>query len=244
MKNRTITLQLLMALVLCACYPLYANTIVPGSGTPAGEDRIVTGVNSVTLATMGDLTISLGEQESLRVEAEENLLPNIETRTWSGMLTIRQKEQTELRPTKPIRYYLTVKTLERLAASSSGNIDAPAVQAGSFSIIVNSSGGIHLAGLTADSLEVEISSSGGVRIDAGQVGGQTVAINSSGEYAAGDLRSATADVRINSSGDATIWVTDRLNAVISSSGNVNYFGKPEVTQSLNSSGKPVSLGEK
>jgi hypothetical protein len=242
--KKIVILSLLVILALGACSPAPQTVIIRGSGTIAGEDREIHGVNGVTLATGGDLTVTLGREESLRIEAEDNLLPYIETRTWSGMLTIRQKEQTQLNPTKPIRFYLTVKALDHVAVSSSGNIEAPAVATGQFTATVNSSGNIHLAGLVADQLAVEINSSGGVRIDAGLVGAQTVNINSSGDYAAGDVRSTAADVRINSSGDATIWVTERLNAILNSSGNVEYYGRPSVTETLNSSGRTVSLGEK
>ena len=240
-KSFTFTLPL-VALALCACN-LSANNI-RGSGNVVQEERQVSGIRGVALTTIGDMTISLGESETLTIEAEDNLLPYLESELRSGILTISSRSNTNLQPTKPLRYHLTVTSLEALSVTSTGNIDAPALQAGSFTAHTSSNGSIHLAGLTAGSLQAEINSDGDIIIDAGQVTSQDVTISSSGEYRAEDLQSQSASVEISSSGDATIWVTNSLTADLSSSGSINYYGRPEITQSMSSSGKLVPLGDK
>lgn len=241
MKQRVVCLMSVI-LLLTACGVNMAG--VRGSGNVAREERQVHSVRAVTLATLGDLTIELGEAEALTIEAEDNLLPYLETEMPNGMLIIRNRPGANLQPTEPIHYYLTVKNLEKLSITSSGNITAPALQANTFTASVSSSGNLHLAGLDANQIRVRISSSGNVVIDGGQIGAQEITLNSSGQYEAGDVRSETAVADLTSNGDATIWVTDTLDASLSSSGNVNYYGSPAVTQSVSSSGKVVSLGNK
>lgn len=242
MNKQLFLVLFIAALALVACTVNMES--VRGSGTVASESRPVAGIRGVTLATLGDMTIELGEQESLTIEAEDNLLPYLETEVRGGILTIHNTAGKSLLPTKPVRYYLTVTSLETLETTSSGNIAAPAMQADRFTAAINSSGDLHLAGITADRLEVEISSSGDLTIDAGQVVHQEVTLSSSGNYEADDVRCQVANVRLSSSGQATVWVTDNLEANLSSSGNVNYYGRPEINETMSSSGKVVSLGNK
>jgi hypothetical protein len=245
MKKALCFLLILLSLLLCSCEEMGVSPGgVQGSGRIGSEDRQVQGIRGVALTNSGDLTITVGNQEALRIEAEDNVLPYLETTVRNGTLTIGTRPNTNLRTSRPIRYALTVKSLESLVISSSGNIVAPALQADRFTATISSSGDIRLAGLNANNLQVVISSSGDLEINGGEVKQQSITLSSSGQYKAGNLRSQTADVRLSSSGNATIWVTGSLNAQLSSSGNVNYYGKPAITQRMSSSGKLVSLGDK
>ena len=231
---------LLIFLILPAC----AYTQVSGSGQVVSEEREIADVSGVTLATPGELTITLGDQEALRIEAEGNLLPYIQSEVKDGMLTIEVRKKVNFQPTKPIRYSLTLKELDSIFNTSLGIISAPPLRADNFWIQVNSSGDVNLAGLEAGTLEVVLTSLGDLTIGGGQVDTQKVNINSSGSYQAGDLRSQAARVEINSLGNATIWVTRLLDAHLTSSGSLSYYGEPKVTSEKNSLGKLVPLGNK
>lgn len=244
MKIRRLLFLVMASLAVFACNFSTQVDIVRGSGVMATEEREVQGVRGVTLGTFGNLTIALGEVETLTIEAEDNILPYLETNVRGGMLTIRDEPGTSLLPTEDVHYTLTVTNLDELSVTSSGNIEAPALQADSFKVSSSSSGDIHLAGLNAGRADVEISSSGDVMIDEGQIEQQEISISSSGAYKAEDVRCARATVDISSSGNADIWVTDSLDAELTSSGNVNYYGDAAVDQSASSSGRVVSLGER
>jgi hypothetical protein len=45
-------------------------------------------------------------------------------------------------------------------------------------------------------------------------------------------------------GSVIIWVLDSLDVVINGVGGVNYFGSPNVTQSITGTGSLTSLGDK
>ena len=77
---------------------------VRGSGRVVQEERPVSNVNAVRLATFGDLTIELGEEEELRIEAEENLIPYFETRVQNGTLIISQRPNLRLVSYKPVNF--------------------------------------------------------------------------------------------------------------------------------------------
>lgn len=266
MKTKMLVLCVLIIISVIACsfgIPATGN-VIRGSGNVASEERALQGIKGVELAFEGEMTITLGDKESLIIESEDNLLPYIETRVSGGVLTIRNQPNTNLQPTQPIRYTLTVTRLESLMVSSSGNINAPALEESNFKIESKSSGDIHLAGLSATSLAVRISSSGDVSLDSlsadnldielsssgkleigeGTVTQQDIDLSSSGTYDGGNVRCQLADVRISSSGNATLWVIEKLDVRLSSSGDVSYYGNPQVNQQLTSSGEVVSLGDK
>lgn len=239
------TLFVVCLATLTACNVVVAGRqVVRGSGNVASETRPVSGITGVGHSTIGDLTITLGDQETLTVEAEDNLLPYLETFVTNGMLTIRNKPEVSLLPTRPVRYHLTVKNLQSLANSSTGNIFAPKITGQNIAINLSSSGNITVDGVQADILKVQSSSSGDITINGGQARRQEIHLSSSGKYQASDVNSQSAQVTISSSGDADIWVASQLDANISSSGKVNYYGSPQITQQLSSSGKVISKGSK
>jgi hypothetical protein len=264
---RFIVVVSVMILSMLACQvvsiaPAGGGT-VRGSGNVVEETRAVSGFTGVELATVGTLHIQVGNSESLRIEAEDNLMQYLLTEVRGGRLNIENREGVNLQSTRPIHYYLTVTALDTIVISSSGDVEAPDLQAGRFSATIHSSGNLEMGDLqagtltvnitssgnvtmgtlNADTLEVDISSSGNLKIAGGEVGRQTITISSSGEYTAQDLQSTEADVRLSSSGSATIRVRDRLRANLTSSGDVRYVGSPTVDATTTSSGNVVPIGE-
>jgi len=257
-------LSILAVLALTACrYPTFYGDVntVHGSGSVIEEARNVSRFSGVSLATTGLLSIEVGDTESLRIIADDNLVNFIETEVRGRELTIRSEGSVNLRPTRPIRYFLTVKELNEISIYSSGDIQAPDLKAGDFSINVSSSGDLDIGDLEADTFHVSISSSGDVRVGilkadtldvdinssgdldiaGGAVRYQSIKINSSGDYRAPDLASDEAEAHINSSGSATIRVRNRLKASLNSSGNLRYHGNPAVDVNKNSSGDITKL---
>lgn len=212
---------------------------IRGSGAAVQETRLINGVTSVEVTNQGNLIVEIGDEESLVIEAQENLLDSITSEVRSGRLILGTKSGVNLRNTEPINYYLTVNGLDGLSVSSSGSIEAPSLEADRFEIRVSSSGDINIDELNADRLEVDITSSGDVRIYAGEVVKQDIRISSSGKYEANGMESRDANVSLSSSGDADIRVQDRLDANLSSSGNLYYSGDPQVTARETSSGNVI-----
>ncbi len=257
-----LTTFILATLVLSACSIGNART-VRGSGNVVEETREVSDVSGVNLATIGHLTIEVGDTESFRIEAEDNLLEYFETGVRGGKLRIETQNNVRLETTKPVRYYLTVTGLDTLEISSAGNIEAPDLEAEQFSITISSAGNLEMGDLEADTLTVKISSSGDVTMGAlnaetlevdigstgnldiggGEVKSQDINIGSTGNYTAQDLASDEAEVRLSSAGSATIWVLDNLKANLSSSGDLRYRGNPTVDATTSSAGDVIQIGE-
>ena len=204
---------------------------VRGSGYISEEIHTFTGIAGVQLATMGELEIRLGDKEELRIEADDNLLQHFEAERDGGTLRIGTIDRTWLRPSRTVRYTLTVKELEFIGLSSSGNAHAPALSADRLEIRVTSSGNLSVDDIEADSLDVRITSSGNVRIGDGVVDRLDLRLSSSGNYDGEFVRSARVIARVSSSGTARLWAEESIDASASSSGSISYSGDPEVFES-------------
>ncbi len=254
-KYNVIIAVLLCILVLdTSCQ---AQRRVRGSGPVTTEEHRIRDVRGVKLTTFGDLFIKIGNREHFEIEAQENLHEYFTVEVTRGLLVIGTERWVNMRTDKPVRYYLTVRDLERIELTSSGDAEAPDIeaehflvrlsssgdlsmgdlQARSVEIIQSSSGEVDMGDLFADRLEVSLSSSGDLHITGGEVTEQQIRLSSSGTYRAGRLACEKARVSVSSSGSATVRVSDYLHASTSSSGSINYIGDPEVTSRRSSSGR-------
>ncbi len=181
-----------------------------GSGNVTRETRSVSGFSEVALSGIGNLTIRQTGSESLTIEAEDNVIPYIDTTVENNRLSITTRNMIPT-PTQPINYELTVKDLSALQLLGAGTIDA--------------------SGISTDSLNATASGAGNMRV-AGKVNSQDVTVLGAGSYQAGDLQSKQAKINISGAGNAIVNVSDELDAAISGAGSVEYIGNPTVNRNI------------
>ena len=186
------------------------------TGGVTSEARDVSGFNEVELKGVGNLSLEQTGSESLTVEAEEDVLPKIRTEVENKRLIISPERNTSINTNKPINYKLTVKDLNTLEVSGSGNVEAEDINTDELAVTIGGAGDVEIRG-SADSQEIEISGSG--------------------EYKAGDLESKEATIDVRGSGLATVNVSDELEAEVSGSGSVEYIGDPMVQQEVSGAGE-------
>ena len=216
---------------------------VSGSGEVVVVDRPVSSFDSIDFSGVGQMIIEIGEEESLRIEAEDNIIKYIETEVRGDTLTIGMRPRINLRPTEPIIYYATVVSLEEISVSGAGNVDAPGLAAARFRVHISGAGDVDIDGLEADELDVTISGLGNLSIFDGQVNTQDVDISGSGSHEARQLTSAYADISLSGLGSAAVWVTERLDVDISGAGSVRYAGDPSVSSNVSGLGSIKQIEE-
>ena len=238
-----------LALAALACQfslPTNREAIIP-SGVLVTETREVSGFDQVELASFGEVILLQGETESLVIEADDNLLPYVETVVQSGKLILRFSDTPRLdilnQADPTLRFTLTVRDLSSLEVTGLGSMTCEALEAGDLSLAITGSGNIHIGSLTADTLAVRISGLGDVEL-AGRVESQEIQISGAGNYSAMDLESASAAITISGLGDSTVWVRDSLVVTLTGAGNVQYYGSPSVSQTTTGLGSVDSLGER
>jgi hypothetical protein len=215
---------------------------ISGSGDVVEEKRQASHFTGVALGGTGKLTIEMGAEESLRIEAEDNLLGYIETEVRDGRLRIQTQDQINLKPKKPIRYYLQVKSLDTIVLSGMGDIKAQDLEANRFAVRISGMGNVEIGELNANRLDVIISGMGDLEIAGGHVEQQDIIISGVGDFQAGNVWSEKVEIVTSGVGNATVWAIETLDAQISGSGSVNYYGSPRVDFSRSGSGALNSLG--
>jgi hypothetical protein len=239
MSVRMAAVVFLVALLAAGC----GSREIRGSGVAATETRDVSGITGISLQTSGDLVIKQTGEESLTVTADDNVIGHIATEVKNGTLTIKMTDVSGavVSVVTPIRFELTVKSLQSIALLGGAAAKADSLAADNFAIAVGSSGSVSIGSLVTGPLSVAISGSGEVSV-AGRADTESVAISGSGSYAGDELAADRASVAISGSGDAAVWAETALDVNISGSGSVTYRGEPEITKHVTGSGTVEPAG--
>lgn len=235
----------LIALLLMSCgfsVDWNGRQGIEGSGNLKTEQRTVSNIERIALEGLGDITVIQGSEEALTVEADDNILPYIETFMRGRELVLKIKDGYSIRNSVTIRYTVKVKSLNGISISGAGNLTAEKLSVDDLTLNVSGAGNMKISDLQADDLRATASGSGNYDLK-GKVKSQTITISGVGNYTAGDLESSQAEVTVSGSGNVTLWVAEKLDIRVAGFGNVNYYGQPTVAQSITGGGGVKSLGE-
>jgi hypothetical protein len=217
----------------------------------ATEERAVSGFDRVRMQDFGILDIIQGQQESLTVEADLDVLEKVQTEVRDGELVLRvggdwlDRIGTALASgfrDQYLRYHLTVKSLQALLITGAGRVTVGHLTSGQFVVRLSGAGDVTLKSLIADRLEGELTGAGRLAI-AGKVEEQQLTLSGAGKYAAQNLESQRAKVTMSGAGSATVWAVQELDVTMSGVGLVEYYGNPEVRETASGLGSVKHLGE-
>jgi hypothetical protein len=215
---------------------------VQGSGNVQRQARDIAHFNGLALSLPGNVEIHSGSsREGLTIEADDNILPLIETVVEDGTLKIRAKRDANLR-TRNLKVVVQARDIDRLALAGSGNIDADVVRGGRVKFDVGGSGSIKVRRVEGESVGVNLGGSGNLKVVDGTARSTSISIGGSGNVDLAHVRTENASVTVAGSGDATLWVRDSLSLTVAGSGDVNYYGDPQVSKSVVGSGNVRRLG--
>jgi hypothetical protein len=248
MKKRQLFFVLfliLTGLTLSACRLPFIN-IVRGSGEVMTETREVSGFDGVRLDGAGRLVVIQGAAESLEIEAEDNILPELTSDVIGNTLVLGYQEKfwrKSIIPTKEIHYTLTVTDINQITFNGAADLEMAELETPSLEIKFNGAGQVKIDDLTAEVVSVTINGTGNVELT-GEAKSQMILIDGAGNVRAGDLRTETTSIEVNGLGNATVWATESLDVTINGGGSLRYYGSPSVTQDINGAGDITHLGEK
>jgi hypothetical protein len=204
--------------------------------------RQVANFSGLSLGLPGHVELRIGNTEGLTIEADDKLLPLVETVVEDGTLKIRAAKRNLNLQSKSIRIVVQARSIERLSLGGSGNIDADPLRGRKLDIDLGGSGSIKLKGVESETLAVSLGGSGDLKAGSGTTGKLTISIGGSGDVDLGRVQARSASVTIAGSGDATVWPRNELSATIAGSGDVNYYGDPQVSKSSVGSGGVRRIG--
>jgi hypothetical protein len=226
-----LAVTLLISINAC-CLDAQWRKTVRGEGPVVKEDRQASSFDEIKVSTGIDVYLRQGNNQSITVEADENLHEYIRTEINAGVLHVYS--DANIREAKMKRVYVTMKEVRSLRTTSAGDIigETP-VKGDEIELGASSAGDIRLE-VYANDLEINISSSGNIRLS-GEAEMLNADLSSAGDLEAYGLVVKEADVSVSSAGDAQINVTDKLVARASSAGDISYQGNPKQVDARSSS---------
>jgi len=256
MKNRLMLLVTILVILSGPTLVSCSKEQIKGPGNVVEEQREVGDFDEIDVAGVGNLIVEMGDEESLRVTTDDNLLPHIKTETKGHKLVISIERGVSLDPSESIAYHVTAKELNTIAFAGAGRLDVAALTSEDFSLKVagsmkgrfdalnseslivqiSGSGDVEFASVHAESIIVRITGSGTTAMEGGKADRQEISITGSGKYEAANMQSDRADIGVFGSGSIVVRANDNLEVAIAGSGSVDYFGSPEVTTSIAGTG--------
>ena len=209
---------------------------IRGNGNVRTEERTPGSFNSVASHGSFNVYVSNGPQ-SVKIEAEDNLLPYIDTYVEGSVLQVDTKENYWLRPSSQIKIYVTSPDFKSIRSYGSGDITglSKITDSSKLDVGVNGSANIKMD-VNAPGINAEINGSGDINLT-GETKTFNGEIRGSGNVKAMDLKSEDATVRIYGSGNADIFASVKLDVHVAGSGDVNYKGNAQVSSSIAGSGR-------
>ncbi len=206
------------------------------SGTLHAQEvmtRPAGGITRVVFKTPGELSIRLGTEEKLTVQAEAKVLAQLDISTKNDTLMLASKGS--FKTEKGLKYTLTIKSFRGLKSEGSGNSTVEGFAGPEMDFEGAGSGDISVKNIKPGRVSIVIKGSGNV--DVSGSGKQLMArIDGSGTIDAVKFQALAVEARIDGSGNITVHADETLKAAISGAGNIEYKGKAKVTQSITGAG--------
>jgi len=219
---------------------------VRGSGETASETRPVADFTVVRVEFPAEIVIEQGEETSLTVTAEDNLLPQLSTRVAGDVLYIENNEldwSQRVDPTRSVEIHITTPTLSEVKIISASELSVNHMQTDDLTISISEAGTVDLSDLEAGSLDLSLSGAGEISAD-GSAEDMSLHISGMGPFEGADLEVQTANVHISGAGEATLWAEDELDVEVSGAGSVSYYGSPSVDRNISGVSSIDALGER
>ena len=228
----------LVVVAITLAVPLASCGSVVLAGPQEVQERDIAGVSALELRTSGDLTVTVGETESLTITAGSSLISSLTADVYDGTLVL--DSDLGALGTHVIRYDLTVRSLDRVQITGSGSVSGASPFGRTGAIEIRGSGSATLTGVGTDNLSVTVVGSGDVTVE-GTSESLRLTLGGSADVAAGNLHTKSATASLTGSTDARVHVSEDLDATVSGSSELIYTGDPaQITKGTTGSGAIVA----
>ena len=188
----------------CSITKNMGNAQVKGNGNLASEMRKLSNFKAIEISIGYDkILVNCGEEPSIHISGDENILPLITTRISKGILRIESDSTFETKADSEI--IINVKSLKEFTFDGVGK-----------TVIHN---------LNEDKFNCNINGVGSCELN-GKVESFYVLVNGVGSVNARQLIAADVVANLNGVGSVKLYAKNSLNASVNGIGGLTYFGNP------------------
>ncbi len=223
---------ILVGLLACC---LGACTFTSGSGDIVTSTRNTGSFTGLSVSGGFDVEVRTGSPYKVVVEADDNLIEDVETRVEAGRLKIKMNEHTKARNAH-LKVFVTAPAITDLQSSASADITVIGDLSADRTIHVRASSGSSItADLDAPAVQAEASSGSDIDL-AGRTKNFDGDCSSGASIDAGDLLSENTRAEASSGASLQVHASVQLDAKASSGGTVKYRGAAAVVKKESSGG--------
>lgn len=233
MKNSHLALcVILLFIVSSSCKK------ITGKGPVVVESRQTATFDGLNLTIPSELYFKQDSILRVELQAQENILNEIETVVINNELKIRfRHEITRVRTNDGITVLVNAPDVRSFTVDGSGYLEIPApITPANLTLQVNGSGNLKVATVNTTEVNAYIDGSGIITVSGGNANTNNLNIKGSGLINATGLQVKDARASIKGSGNIQLFATQTLDAGISGSGSIFYKGTPAVTTHISGSG--------
>ena len=211
--KKLLILVVLLPLFVAGCHHgLGAD--VKGSGKRVTQKRDVGPFTAITADGAFDIEVACQKDPGLEVEADDNLLPLIETQVSGNTLHLRPTRNYSAED--PPKIKITVPNLEAFSANGAGKIQITGVNNDKLQVSLNGAPTLTASGTTK---MIGVDTNGAAKVDTH------------------NLRAAHAVVDSKGVSKVDLGVSDQLDVTVSGPSHVTYKGDPVVNKTVHGPGK-------
>ena len=200
---------------------------IEGSGNVITKDITVKSFDELNASGVFNLLLSQGDKESLKIEADDNLMDLFIIENEGSTLTIKMKKNSNFNSKKQLKVYVTFKTLKSMDLGMVGGTSSDEKLKFAELKLKNQSVGSVSLNMTLQTLNMENQSVGSVKLE-GSAENAVVKNNSVGSINAGNFVVQKMDIENNGVGSATVNAEKELKYSDSFLGKVSNRGNATV----------------
>lgn len=200
MKKKTLFIILTLLLSFNAC----TFWGVRGNGKLKTQTRNIENFDRLEVGGVFSVKVEIGKEASLKIQAEENLLPLIKTNVVDGTLIIETKKG--LNPRREIKILITTPNLNYVEVSGANSLQIFNIDEDVFEVNLSGAGSIYLKG-KVEKFYADLSGAGSIDSK--------------------DLIANVVEISVSGAASADVFAKERIDASVSGVGSINYYGNPQ-----------------
>lgn len=238
MKKITQILAGLMAAFFIAAVasPLHAQRVT-GNKKVVSQERNIGNFTGIDVGGAFDVYLTIKNETSLLVEADENLLDNITTKIRNDKLVI---SSSGIRNATKLNIYISAPEITYINTSGAASLEVSNTLSTDFLELIASGASDIRLDADVDELTTEASGASTVRLT-GVAADHQVKASGAADVKAGELLTRTTSVAASGASGVTINAAEKVTRKISGAGTVKIAGSPEIIPADGSTGKSTTF---
>lgn len=209
-------------------YAQWGNTKVVGNGDVTTKTISTESYDKIKAVGSMDVHLVRGNEGNITIKTDSNLHEYIIVELKENALVVRTKKNTSLKTKKGIHVTIPFEEIDGVSLVGSGDIDSrDTIKSDTFDVAVTGSGDVILA-VEANTLDAKVTGSGDMTLS-GKTRQLEVKVSGSGDFMGNAMISENTQAYVSGSGDAEVNATKSLKARVNGSGDIEYSGNPDTS---------------